>query len=363
MFSVDKKKSLEVFSNNSSEKKDIISYNEEEPAYDITEKYYFLSENNNPLAQTFGVFNDTENNKAYNIFLCIYRVNIDCKIPFIEFLIDIDNVPQFPNVPNFSCIETDATEEHNTYFMNKCLTKLLEILKLHEIFGIELLEKMYKGFVQQDDSNIFVVFECFPETDFHPKENVQWVILDELLFKMRIHEKDIDPLLTSFFKKQQFMTELFTDDSYEHQYPLPFLMYLCEKNKEDKKYYNVIQRSIIDLTTLGVSFLGDCYYFSSVYLPRLLQSPVLIPDIETKSQEQAIPDIETKSPVLIPDIQRYAVFTDKSIYILRDISQITEIQIETFLKNNSTNDILTIYFNEDGLSLWCVKSSDTFTRI
>lgn len=356
MFSIDKKKSLADFFDNSKNLNhdttrndnlmtDITYQNEdnEEEYYDdidIIDQYYFLKENNNPLAQTFGEFNNTENNKEYNIFLCIYRVNTDCKIPFVEFLVDIDDVPQFPNVSNFSCpniIEVnnnEPVEEHNTYFMNKCLTKLLEVLKLYEIFGIELLKKMYKGFVEQDDSNIFVVFECLPETDFYPTNNVQWIILDEILFKKTINKKKIDPLLGLFFEKQVYMTELYTDDTYQHQYPLPSLMYLCGKDQNSSKYYTVAKELLIDLTILGVSWLGDCYYFSS----------------------QIINDIEEP-------YQKYAVFTDKSIYILRDISKITEIQIENFLKNNSINDILTTYFNEDGLCLWCIKNNNTFTRI
>jgi hypothetical protein len=345
MFSIVKKNALQNFFNKSdppiSETKLENSELNVDDKYDksnveIMEPYYFLHRSNNPLSQTFGLFNDTDSNKTYDIFLCMYRVNVDCKRPFIEYLVDIEGIPKFPSVPNFSCpsIVGDESVEHNTYFMNKCLTKLLEILKLNEIFGIDLLDKMYKGFVEQDDSNIFVVFECLPETEFHPKENVQWVILDEILFKQSINEVEIDPLLGSFFNKQEYMTELFIDNTYEDKHPLPFLMYLCTKDNNDIDYHNLPrEQSIIDLTVMGNQWLGDCYYFSSEMLSM---------------------DVK---------LQRYAVFTDKAIYILRDISEITEIQIEKFIENNLKTEMLTTYFIDHGLSLWCVKNNNTFTRI
>jgi hypothetical protein len=405
MFSIDKKKSLETFFDNSNKTSNLIiketyedseignntnddHYDDEsvEPKDYEIEPYYFLPENNNPLSQVFGVFNDTEN-KVYNIHLCIYRINKDCKIPFIEFLVDIDDMPQFPNVPNFSCpniVETDEdSEEQDTYFMNKCLIKLLEVLKLHEIFGVELLDKMYKGFVQHDDSNIFVVFECFAETDFHPKVNVQWIILDEILFKKDVNQKPIDPLMTTFFEKQEYMTELYTDETYRHQYPLPFLMYLCDK---DDIHYTVSRPSIIDITILGVPWLGNGYYFSSKKIQiedatitdiQALEKDATITDIQALEKDTTISDIKAEKDTAITDpkveqapeeiqqkgYQRYALFTVNANYILRDVSQCTQQQIDSFLEKNMTKENLATYYNDNGLCLWCVKNSDSFTRL
>jgi hypothetical protein len=300
------------------------------------EPYYFLHKNNNPLSTAL---DEVDHNKVYDIHVCIYKINQYCQNPFLEFLVDIENAPQFAKISNFSFprIVDDDENITDTYFKNECITELLDIFNLDAIFSSEVLEKMYKGFVQHDEKNIFVVFEYFPDTLLKNVDKFQWVVLDEILFKRTINHIEIDDLLISFFEKEDYMTEIFTDDTYLKQFPLPFLVYLCEKSETEKKYYNIPVRgdkiSLMDFTTVGVSWLGDYYYFSSNIL-----------DVRENSS-------------------RYVLFTENANYILKDISEITEQQIDTYNEIISSNDVVTTYYNDNGLSFWCVRNILDFTRI
>jgi hypothetical protein len=169
---------------------------------------------------------------------------------------------------------------------------------------------MYKGFVEYDENNIFVMFECRFDSN---AKNTSWFILDEILFK----EKEIEPIILLFFNEYDFMTKIYTENII---CPLPSLMYS----------YNDNNNSIID-TTMSISWLGDHSYFTNDELSS------------------------TK--------QRYAVYTDKAKYILRDISEITEEQIKYYMTKNNDQDVTSIYFHSNKNQLWCIKSKKKFTRI
>jgi hypothetical protein len=274
---------------------------------DSYKKYSFLEDDNNPLSRTFGDFNNVEN--KYKLHLCIYKINIECEIPFLEYLLDITDIPQFINIIDFQCPTFTDNEDINTYFMNQCLMKLLDNFNINNEFGVKLFDEMYKGFVEYDDNNIFIIFEC--KFDSNAK-NTSWFILDEILFQ----EKQIKPIILSFFDEYDFMTQIYTENII---FPLPSLMYSYNENN-----------SIID-KTMSISWLGDHHYFTTEELSF------------------------TK--------QRYAVYTDKAKYILRDISEITEEQVKHYMTKNNHQEVTAIYFHSDKNQVWCIKSKKKFTRI
>jgi hypothetical protein len=48
--------------------------------------------------------------------------------------------------------------------MNECLIEIIMILGIEKTFSIEISKKMYKGFIEYDENNIFIVFEYLPLT-------------------------------------------------------------------------------------------------------------------------------------------------------------------------------------------------------
>ena len=151
----------------------------------------------------------------------------------------------------------DDTTEH-THFMNECLDKLFDSLP-----NLNIKNFVYKGYQEgqedQEDTthNIFVIFEYIPSTIFEFPTTLSWAILDEIMYRKQYKNKQVEPLITNFFIKNPYMTNIhFSGDNI--QLPFPFLGYLCKDN-----LYNVENgESILD-TTYKHPWLGDFHYFSS----------------------------------------------------------------------------------------------------
>jgi hypothetical protein len=276
----------------------------------IDDKYSFLGINNNPLSQIFS--NNTTNH--YNIHLCIYKINLECKKPFLEYLLNTVE-KNFPNILDFQfpTFPENENDDENTYFVNKCLTEIIKILQIEKIFSIEISKKMYKGFIEYDENNIFIVFECLPEFNFFQSPNLQWLILDEILYKVNT----VNPITQSFFKKHEFMNELYTTKESIETFPLPILLYMYSDNE-----YSIIDERI------RISWLGYNYYFTN--------------------------DSKT---------QKYAVFIEKSKYILKEISSVTKEEQTIFINNNINENVVTIYFHQGNTQFWCVKNNNNFARV
>lgn len=316
--------------------------NEIEPDNDINDdvngsairtnkSYHFLEDNYNPLSKIFGDFNDLT--RSYRIHLCIYKINLECKTPFIQFLVNNTDIPSFPNIDDFVC-QTVEDVEPNTIFMNKCIYEIVNILNIHNIFGVELLEKMYKGFVEQDD-NIFVVFECLTELDHIATKITRWCILAEIIDDVKIDNKFMNPIMKSFLSQNLFMTEIF--DINDNVYQNPIILYLCENGQDENEIIIGTTTRFID-TTMKHEWLGEYYFFTS---------------------DDSIIDISNSKTIL----QRYAVFTDNSKYVLSDISKINDNQKKVFLRNSSDSLVLSVYFHQGGKQYWYVKNNNNFTRI
>jgi hypothetical protein len=228
------------------------------------------------------------------------------------------------------------------------------------------------------------------KTTSFPCHHIQWYILDEIMYEYK--HTHIDISVVNLFRQYPILTYLCKKDSTEGKpYELiggmfdpsnefsdfkekskegmgeggmeednvqrkseapeqnvcsfhdriewPQLLYMCRKeSKEDTLYYHVLTNtSFIDLP-IQHTWFGEGYLFTD--------SVVLA---------------STPNPC---SLQRYAVFTTiHDRYILRDIKQQTNEQINTFVHKYKDANVLTIFFRENGLRFWHVKSSDHFTRI
>jgi hypothetical protein len=182
------------------------------------------------------------------------------------------------------------------------------------VLGIEsfnISKKIYKGFIEYDENNIFIVFECLPEFNFLESQNLQWFILDEILYRTNT----VNLIIHSFFDKYIFMTKLYINEDSIETYPLPILLYLYSDGIIDER--------------IRISWLGYNYYFNNNELIG----------------------------------KKYAVFIEKSKYILKDISIVTKEEQEIFINNNINEDVVTIYFHQENNQYWCVKNSNNFTRV
>ena len=298
-----------------------VSDNEEDIITPVKEIVYL---DQDFLSLNFGDLMDTDN--TYTIHIGIYRINRGSTLPFLEFLLDTSGeIACFPNILNFHCPNIgggDDTTEH-THFMNECLDKLFDSLP-----NLNIKNFVYKGYQEgqedQEDTthNIFVIFEYIPSTIFEFPTTLSWAILDEIMYRKQYKNKQVEPLITNFFIKNPYMTNIhFSGDNI--QLPFPFLGYLCKDN-----LYNVENgESILD-TTYKHPWLGDFHYFSSFPL-------------------------ENNNKIL----QRYAIFAiEPAKYLLKDISIISQEQKDEFTKKIQDIDVVTLYFHENNIQYWCIRN-------
>lgn len=304
---------------------------------ELNEKKEIIYLDQDILSMNFGDFMDTDN--TYTIYLGIYRINSpDTDYPFLEFLLDTSGETAiFPNIMNFKCPSTyntggnnENTEEH-TYFMNECLETLLDTFP-----KLNIKNFVYKGYQDEDQDkyqdetthNIFVMFEVIPSVniDFLPS-TLSWAILDEIMYRKEYKQKPVQSLISNFFLNNSHMTNLYFIGEI---LPLPFLGYLCK----DLLYNVEMGGSILD-TTYNHPWLGDYHFFSSFPL-------------------------ETTTSTL----QRYVIFpVEPATYILKDISTISQEQKDNFIKKYQDQDIVTLYFHENNIQYWCIKSTHLFLRL
>lgn len=301
---------------------------------ELNDKKEILYLDQDILSMNFGDFMDT--NITYTIYLGIYRINSpDTDFPFIEFLLDTSGETAiFPNIINFHCPSTYNTNENNdteehTYFMNECLETLLDTFP-----KLNIRNFVYKGYMDeyQDETthNIFVMFEVIPSAniDFLPS-TLSWAILDEIMYRKEYNKIPIQSQISNFFLNNSHMTNLhFTQDN--SPLPLPFLGYLCR----DLLYNVEMGESILD-TTYNHPSLGDFHFFSSFPL-------------------------ETTTTTL----QRYVIFpVEPAIFILKDISTISQEQKDEFFKKYQDQEVVTLYFHENNIQYWCIKSTHLFLKL
>jgi hypothetical protein len=284
------------------------------------------------LSMNFGDFIDTDN--TYTINIGIYRINNnDLSIPFLEFLLDTSGeYACFPNILNFNCPSNkvggnqnvdsqnnnDDTTEH-THFMNECLGTLLDTFP-----KLNIRNFVYKGY-QEDQDNIFVIFEFNTSIVFELPSLLSWGILDEIMYRKQFKNKQIEPKISQFFINNPHMTNLhYSGDN--DILPFPFLAYLCRDN-----LYNIeVGESILD-STYSHPWLGDFHYFSSYPLES------------------------NKTDVTL--LQRYAIFTvEPAKYLWKDISTISQEQKEEFTKKIQDVDVVTLYFHENNIQYWCIRN-------
>ena len=110
---IDKPQELDLSINhNSIDQKQSIIY-DKEPYISDNKKYFFL--NDNLLSQKFGDFMDTQ--KQYTIHFCIFKINMDGELPFLQYLFNNTSDKMGFSKIDFQCVvnsETNQEVNNNT---------------------------------------------------------------------------------------------------------------------------------------------------------------------------------------------------------------------------------------------------------
>ena len=161
--------------------------------------------NDDPLSRQFSLNRDYT--KEYKLVLCLYNINTDLDTPFLQFLFEKKNSKfQFPikdvNMwaireliesnkkiqPNNQDgdVSDDGNEDDENdiefEFMNQCSQFYKEITGI----GFDNSNKSFKGFTQNENNEIFIIFDLTNMNIENLQSSQQWAIIDEIIYKNRI---------------------------------------------------------------------------------------------------------------------------------------------------------------------------------
>ena len=275
------------------------------------------------LSYEFGLCGEP-NGKIYKIYICPYNLNKECEMPFLEYLLELGNSAEY-NFPYFQFVcpeskktsfsfsnlwpqflgkqepvEEDVIDEMSaghTYFMNQCLLRILDMIEIQGAEDPDLLVRIYKGFVENGKNSIYVIFDFTGLQLKETKANRRWAIMDEILVHHAILGYKINEELAELFKANAFLTFI-TDENGMH-IDLPSVLYICglDSNGDYINLYQSDDKSTFSLFNERVNhpYLGNVYIFSLEPLPS--------------------------SKGNVSRIRRFVGFTPDAEYVLTDIGK------------------------------------------
>jgi hypothetical protein len=274
---------------------------------------------NDRLAKTFSAAcMDTESTQ-YKVHFCIFAMNGTCSfkghvMPFLQFIVEPNNGTHKFITMDFQCSQKE--EEEDVYFKNECIKLLLEKFTIPQI-DEETLDKIYKGFLEFDNNNIFVVFDftsliesisLSKNTDTNnifnlslfassSKPDFKWAIMYDIWNK-QINDVPIDDIVLRFFKKYRYMNEIRTDYEGITFTPIP-----CYLGKYENNEFVNVPGGEMTLRSNHPTF-GPFYYFSrestlpnSARYAVFTENNTFLDDLLERFDEEYFSDILTKSVI------------------------------------------------------------------
>jgi hypothetical protein len=274
---------------------------------------------NDRLAKTFGAACMDTDSTQYKVHFCIFAMNGTCSfkghvMPFLQFIVEPNNGTHKFITMDFQCSQKE--EEEDVYFKNECIKLLLEKFTIPQI-DEETLDKIYKGFLEFDNNNIFVVFDftsliesislgknantnnAFNLSLFasSSKPDFKWAIMYDIWNK-QINDVPIDDIVLRFFKKYRYMNEIRTDYEGITFTPIP-----CYLGKYENNEFVNVPGGEMALRSNHPTF-GPFYYFSrestlpnSARYAVFTENNTFLDDLLERFDEEYFSDILTKSVI------------------------------------------------------------------
>jgi hypothetical protein len=228
-----------------------------------------------PLSQEFEKKIDT----PFTVHFCFYKIIDDLATPFLEFYMEKkDGVYGFPKttITPQSVLEPIAEPEENTtdtdYHQHNAdgldMHELCSPFLMNYILAPEsMTREPYKGFLEIDETNFVVVWNC-TNLEFNlENQSGLFVILDEILHKEGLLGEPIDSKVGNLFREHEYMKFILDKDG--HPVSIPICMYQVEKNGVD--YENSVYEEGVNWKTEESGFdpqidhpiFGNVYLFST----------------------------------------------------------------------------------------------------
>ena len=374
--------------------------------------YYFLLDEE--LEQNI----ELEQDKHYEVRLCIYsiRTNILKGDPYLVYLMEkleteMYSFSHFALEPTIigkdrennendddELSDTDNINDEDTklLFMNKCKEHFYSIFKFFPDSSLneeklKSLSECFKGFVnpKDGDNTIYVVLNVDPiyklREESQLPDNYLWATLHEILYENTIYNIPVNPSIIKWFSQNDYLLHLRNDDNVKIDNP--FMLYSYSPKTRENNEDNKIPKE--DETKSGMMS-----YFSTNTEEENKEEEKKEEEKEKTIKEKEEKKSSPKNTIsLLPEINddekygscyyfsskmdsqtRFVVYPKKTKYTLPDkymYSKPRESESETedegvFDDNNSEeenvsdDDFLSIYNQDEGIPVWCIKTIDHF---
>jgi hypothetical protein len=205
--------------------------------------------------------------------------NAEYKFPFFQFICPESKKTSFSfsnlwdqvlgqKEPEEDEVVDDLSAGH-TFFMNQCLMRVLEMIEIQDSEDPDLLGRIYKGFVEYGQNSAYVIFDFTGLKLKETKANRRWAIMDEILIHNALLGYKINEDVTAMFKANDFL--IYISDERGIHIDLPSVLYICGLDSKGD-YVNLYQsedKSSFSLFNERVNhpYLGNVYIFSLTPLP------------------------------------------------------------------------------------------------
>jgi hypothetical protein len=321
-------------------------------------KYYYL-DNNTSLNKDFHFSLKNNEEKGlidFKVSMFLVKVVVDCNLPFLEFLVEMEESDKKLVFPSFTLLnsdfdskegdDTNKFDDPQTIFEKICFKQFQEYTNA----DLEQTQNAYKGYVElYDDKNgknvIFPIFEC-SNIKFEQKKNQLWSVLDELLNEQHIYHYTIERNIFMVFINNEFLSYIKNEKG--EQVTFPCCLYLVKKTDDGEDYENVY---LVDDTDHSVSIVDDKIEHNIFGIQHFFTTDPIEPDKEGR-------------------MKRYAAFVDSSLYFLNISVPIRDMDLNGDAEDADENenvktykDYSSIYFFENSKQLWCISDVGRYVAL
>jgi hypothetical protein len=261
----------------------------------------------------------------YFIHLCIYKVNISGKKPFLQFLLLNDGLDLL-SLPNLHISNLNLKDNLVSY----AKVYISGILNIEDFNNLQN-NIQFDGFYE-NKGGIYMFFDI-TNNDINIDETyssslIKFALVDEIINHKNVCNIPIANDTTKFFIENQSINYLFDENN--NTYEIPIVGFVGKKTKEQINFTYIFGESAKD----KLSIFGSSYYFtdfnnavrqggwSNDYKPEYLYNK-LITDNENGRYIRG-------------GLVRFALFMGKTLYIENNLNQPND---DSTIKLNKLNDV------------------------
>ena len=203
--------------------------------------------------------------KDYRMHLCLYKVDTTLRLPFVKYILKKEEKYVFPNKPIEMRNMIDSVSMNNSESVDSIFYKQIQEY-FHEVTNAELVKEKYRGFLENENDDVFVFIDISNE-NFDFSNEYEYLIIDEILNTQTVKNVTISTDIIQLFKNNIFLQRIKTNESIKVQFPK--IGYICT-NDEDGGYKNVLKQNEESLILLypkvNLDTSKNVYLFSAIPL-------------------------------------------------------------------------------------------------